>query len=237
MFFSSWVFKTTPSNLSVISSNSIAEQSLKEFNGSSSDFLLKNSILFGRHFLGGENSSQIEERESAVNNAESKDSLSTGNSNLTSFGKNVTVDDFNVSFNAKSTVNDSEDLSDVLATSDSVDSKRNDEGTHDGIDRDNHVVVKNFKKDDKTSDVSIEGHNSSIRNRVEQESKVDCDVTKGRWVFDESYPLYTNVTCPFIDEGFNCGGNGRLDKDYMKWRWQPQDCDVPRYFNRAFVSI
>ncbi|GFQ01561.1 protein trichome birefringence-like 6 [Phtheirospermum japonicum] len=31
------------------------------------------------------------------------------------------------------------------------------------------------------------------------------------------------------DEGFNCQSNGRLDKDYMKWRWQPQDCDIPRF--------
>ncbi|KAF7153442.1 hypothetical protein RHSIM_Rhsim01G0291200 [Rhododendron simsii] len=57
----------------------------------------------------------------------------------------------------------------------------------------------------------------------------NCDVTKGRWVFDENYALYTNVSCPFIDEGFDCQGNGRLDKEYMKWRWQPQDCDIPRF--------
>ncbi|CAO2826642.1 unnamed protein product [Amaranthus hypochondriacus] len=66
---------------------------------------------------------------------------------------------------------------------------------------------------------------------VENEEKrsKDCDISKGRWVFDESYPLYTNFSCPFIDEGFDCQGNGRSDKDYMKWRWQPQDCDLPRF--------
>lgn len=64
--------------------------------------------------------------------------------------------------------------------------------------------------------------------RIPEKSKSLCDVTKGKWVFDENYPLYTNASCPFIDEGFNCQTNGRLDKDYMKWRWQPQDCDVPR---------
>ncbi|XP_019188284.1 PREDICTED: protein trichome birefringence-like 6 [Ipomoea nil] len=56
-----------------------------------------------------------------------------------------------------------------------------------------------------------------------------CDVTKGKWVFDESYPLYTHSSCPFIDEGFSCEANGRLDKDYPKWRWQPRDCDIPRF--------
>ncbi|KAL6978270.1 hypothetical protein U1Q18_019939 [Sarracenia purpurea var. burkii] len=65
--------------------------------------------------------------------------------------------------------------------------------------------------------------------RIKDKTSRVCDVTKGRWVFDENYPLYTNVSCPFIDEGFNCEGNGRLDKEYMKWRWQPQDCDIPRF--------
>ncbi|XP_076951659.1 protein trichome birefringence-like 6 [Bidens hawaiensis] len=57
-----------------------------------------------------------------------------------------------------------------------------------------------------------------------------CDVTNGKWVFDEEgYPLYNTFSCPFIDEGFDCEGNGRLDKDYIKWRWKPQDCDIPRF--------
>ncbi|CAA0831986.1 Protein trichome birefringence-like 6 [Striga hermonthica] len=65
-------------------------------------------------------------------------------------------------------------------------------------------------------------------------SEQNCHVTKGKWALDgsSSYPLYTNVTCPFIDEGFNCQANGRLDKEYMNWRWQPQDCDIPK-FNAA----
>ncbi|KAL6177049.1 hypothetical protein ACLB2K_053681 [Fragaria x ananassa] len=56
-----------------------------------------------------------------------------------------------------------------------------------------------------------------------------CDLTRGKWVYDESYPLYTNGSCSLIDEGFNCQGNGRSDKDYMKWRWQPQDCEIRRF--------
>ncbi|KAL8138963.1 hypothetical protein V2J09_004964 [Rumex salicifolius] len=64
-----------------------------------------------------------------------------------------------------------------------------------------------------------------------------CDVSRGRWVFDESYPLYTKSSCPFIDEGFNCKGNGRLDNDYMKWRWQPQDCDIPRLDVAKYMGL
>lgn len=56
----------------------------------------------------------------------------------------------------------------------------------------------------------------------------ECDLTKGYWVFDESYPIYARDSCPFIDEGFDCEGNGRLDRNFTKWRWQPKDCDLPR---------
>lgn len=57
---------------------------------------------------------------------------------------------------------------------------------------------------------------------------VHCDVYDGIWVFDETYPLYTSDSCPFIDEGFSCGANGRMDDSYMKWRWQPKNCNIPR---------
>ncbi|XP_058740457.1 protein trichome birefringence-like 6 [Vicia villosa] len=56
-----------------------------------------------------------------------------------------------------------------------------------------------------------------------------CDLSKGYWVFDERYPLYGGDSCPFVDEGFDCEGNGRLDRNFTKWRWQPQDCDLPRF--------
>ncbi|KAL9242961.1 hypothetical protein vseg_016912 [Gypsophila vaccaria] len=79
-------------------------------------------------------------------------------------------------------------------------------------------------------DVTVNVSRSTEDNKLANSGLVDlCDVWTGKWVFDENYPLYTNYTCPFIDEGFNCQGNGRLDKDYMKWRWQPHDCDIPRF--------
>lgn len=69
----------------------------------------------------------------------------------------------------------------------------------------------------------------SMKKKSEKESASACDVSSGRWVFDESYPLYTSRSCPFIDEGFSCEANGRMDGDYMKWRWQPHQCSIPRF--------
>uniref|UniRef100_A0A803NRE9 Trichome birefringence-like N-terminal domain-containing protein n=1 Tax=Cannabis sativa TaxID=3483 RepID=A0A803NRE9_CANSA len=31
------------------------------------------------------------------------------------------------------------------------------------------------------------------------------------------------------DPGFACTENGRLDSFYTKWRWQPKDCNLPRF--------
>ncbi|XP_002972384.2 protein trichome birefringence-like 11 [Selaginella moellendorffii] len=43
--------------------------------------------------------------------------------------------------------------------------------------------------------------------------------TRGRWIYDDSYPLYESRSCPFIDDGFRCSENGRPDLGYLKWRW------------------
>ncbi|XP_051181537.1 protein trichome birefringence-like 6 [Lolium perenne] len=64
-----------------------------------------------------------------------------------------------------------------------------------------------------------------------------CDVYDGRWVFDESYPLYTSNSCPFVDEGFSCEANGRTEQKYTKWRWQPAHCDIPRFDARKVLEM
>ncbi|XP_016652724.1 PREDICTED: uncharacterized protein LOC107882029, partial [Prunus mume] len=83
----------------------------------------------------------------------------------------------------------------------------------------------------KTRATSFENTQTSSSRFVEEKRiiKGGCDFTRGRWVYDKSYPLYTNGSCPFIEKSFNCLGNGRLDENFMKWRWQPEDCDIPRF--------
>ncbi|KAJ3681450.1 hypothetical protein LUZ60_015939 [Juncus effusus] len=56
-----------------------------------------------------------------------------------------------------------------------------------------------------------------------------CDVFDGSWVQDESYPLYNSSNCPFAERGFNCLLNGRKDTNYLKWRWKPKSCDLPKF--------
>ncbi|KAL2323860.1 hypothetical protein Fmac_022918 [Flemingia macrophylla] len=64
-----------------------------------------------------------------------------------------------------------------------------------------------------------------------------CDFYEGSWVRDDSYPLYSAGSCPFIDEPFNCFVNGRRDNMFEKYRWQPKNCNIPRYFLMQVHSI
>ncbi|XP_038711813.1 protein trichome berefringence-like 7 isoform X1 [Tripterygium wilfordii] len=74
---------------------------------------------------------------------------------------------------------------------------------------------------DKKEGFGISKSNYSLR---------DCDIFDGSWVQETAYPLYNASECPFAERGFNCLGNGRMDKDYQKWRWKPKNCDI-RWFN------
>lgn len=66
-----------------------------------------------------------------------------------------------------------------------------------------------------------------------------CNLYDGTWVKDEEegrYPLYKAGSCPFVDDAFTCQENGRPDKDYLKWRWQPNDCDLVRFNGTDFLK-
>lgn len=69
------------------------------------------------------------------------------------------------------------------------------------------------------------GNNNNNNNKLKA-----CEYSNGKWVWDESYPLrFYTEDCPFLDPGFRCRRSGRQDVDYLKWRWQPEGCDIPRY--------
>ncbi|KAJ3676088.1 hypothetical protein LUZ60_003500 [Juncus effusus] len=57
-----------------------------------------------------------------------------------------------------------------------------------------------------------------------------CNVFKGKWVKDEATrPLYDESDCPYIQPQLTCQAQGRPDKEYQNWRWQPYGCNLPRF--------
>ncbi|WOL16190.1 hypothetical protein Cni_G24972 [Canna indica] len=63
-----------------------------------------------------------------------------------------------------------------------------------------------------------------------------CDWFEGKWVWDDKYPMYESDGCPFLDGGFRCTENGRRDRMYTKWRWQPAGCDLPRFDAKKLLA-
>nr|AAC63839.1 unknown protein [Arabidopsis thaliana] len=62
-----------------------------------------------------------------------------------------------------------------------------------------------------------------------------CNLARGKWVYDSSYPLYSAFSCPFIDSEFNCQKAGRPDTNYQHFRWQPFSCPLPRFDGANFM--
>ncbi|KAJ8552762.1 hypothetical protein K7X08_020155 [Anisodus acutangulus] len=65
----------------------------------------------------------------------------------------------------------------------------------------------------------------------------DCDLYHGKWISDQSGPLYRNDSCPVLTQMQNCQGNGRPDKDYENWRWKPAQCDLPQFDTKKFLEL
>ncbi|XP_073119963.1 protein trichome berefringence-like 7 isoform X2 [Henckelia pumila] len=85
--------------------------------------------------------------------------------------------------------------------------------------------------------VNKDGNEENYSSKLSVFSSKGCDVFDGKWVVDESCPLYNASQCPFAEHGFDCLANGRKDKGYLKWRWRPKNCEIPRFDARVFLEM
>lgn len=77
---------------------------------------------------------------------------------------------------------------------------------------------------------------------VEHSKKVtmnnnNCDIFTGEWVPNPEAPYYKNTTCWAIHEHQNCMKYGRPDTEFMKWRWKPDECELPIFNPFQFLEI
>ncbi|KAK7412447.1 hypothetical protein VNO78_03908 [Psophocarpus tetragonolobus] len=64
-----------------------------------------------------------------------------------------------------------------------------------------------------------------------------CNVFSGNWVPYFKEPYYNNETCPFLLEQINCLKNGRPDREFLKLRWKPHDCELPLFDATEFLEL
>jgi hypothetical protein len=94
----------------------------------------------------------------------------------------------------------------------------------------NGGLDKASSREEKASEANHQG-NLDEQNKITNSSygfHEACDIFDGRWVRDDSKPYYPPGSCPYIDKDFDCHYNRRTDDGYLKWKWQPNRCDIPR---------
>ncbi|KAJ9181843.1 hypothetical protein P3X46_005891 [Hevea brasiliensis] len=89
---------------------------------------------------------------------------------------------------------------------------------------------------------SVTAMERTRRNSRKEETDVisglsSCDIFNGKWVPDDSDPIYQPGSCPFVDDAFNCFKNGRPDMGYLGYRWRPHGCRIPRFDGRKMLEM
>ncbi|KAI4346793.1 hypothetical protein L6164_007662 [Bauhinia variegata] len=76
-------------------------------------------------------------------------------------------------------------------------------------------------------------HATSLRSRNIKK----CDIFSGEWISDKKAHYYSGETCHLMLDQANCIKNGRPDREFMNWRWKPDECELPLFDAMEFLKI
>ncbi|KAK6928231.1 Trichome birefringence-like, N-terminal domain [Dillenia turbinata] len=80
-------------------------------------------------------------------------------------------------------------------------------------------------------------HQKQVPNHTHTGDNEECDIFKGHWIQDPNAYLYDNLSCPTLPDWKNCFKHGRKDREFVNWRWKPENCELPRFDAKAFLKI
>ncbi|KAA8547834.1 hypothetical protein F0562_004263 [Nyssa sinensis] len=93
-----------------------------------------------------------------------------------------------------------------------------------------------YQKNNSTSPLQSPG-NGITSNDSASIKKQSCNLFRGNWVLDTKGPHYTNETKCVIDDRQNCMKFGRPDTEFLKWRWKPDECELPLFDAGQFLEL
>ncbi|KAM3301085.1 protein trichome birefringence-like 16 isoform X1 [Capsicum chacoense] len=100
------------------------------------------------------------------------------------------------------------------------------------------LELKNSSRDQEnevTAPVNSAG--GAAENMISTLKNHGCNSAKGRWVTDDSRPLYSGSGCKrWLSSMWACRLTQRMDFEYEKLRWRPRDCEMEDFTGVKFLK-
>ena len=101
-----------------------------------------------------------------------------------------------------------------------------------------HEIFENHSQNQEHQENQRDHEISTFSPSKPHNEKKTCDLFKGHWIKrlrGSSY--YTNSSCMTIPDSKNCFKHGRMDRDFLNWKWKPYECELPMFDPKMFLNM